>query len=112
MERSRRIHRAENTAQLGSEVLVAPTLGRHPEPILPRRIMPHVLIVSAFELGNPVILIVAMIADDSSRDGCITGTCHTSDVTTFAPRRPTGAAAKRIFQRQSIERRRRTQQAR
>ena len=43
-------------------------LGDHPGPVLPGRIMPHVLGVTALEVGNPVSFFVLMEADDPSLD--------------------------------------------
>jgi hypothetical protein len=40
---------------------------RHPRPILPRRIVTHVLGVSTFEIRYPVAVIVEMKPDDLSR---------------------------------------------
>ena len=49
---------------LGEDTL--PTFGsRDPRAIGPRRVVPDVLVVAAFELGNPVILFTLMKADDS-----------------------------------------------
>ena len=38
---------------------------RHPRPIRKRRLMAHVLVVPALELGHPMLIGVAMIADDT-----------------------------------------------
>jgi len=42
--------------------------GRHPGPGLPRRIVPHMLSVTAFELGDPMFLFILMEPDDPLRD--------------------------------------------
>jgi len=36
-----------------------------PRPVCPRRIVAHMLVVPAFELGDPMTLLVLMKADDS-----------------------------------------------
>src|SRR5205085_1661285 len=41
---------------------------RYPGPGLPRRIVPYVLRVTAFELGDPMFLLILMEPDDPLRD--------------------------------------------
>lgn len=49
---------------------------RDPRPVDPRRVVPHVLIVAAGELGDPVPLVVPVIADDLSlHDGGVRRSC-------------------------------------
>ena len=52
------------TVEQLAEVRLPSRVGRDPRPQLPRRTMPHMLPVSACEIGNPVALLVLVKADD------------------------------------------------
>src|SRR3954454_15395283 len=55
---------AQATDQPGAEPAVSTFAGHHPGTLLPGRIVPHVLIVTALELRHPVTLLVLMETDD------------------------------------------------
>jgi hypothetical protein len=48
-----------------SEKRAPPLGGHHPRTVHPRRIMPDVLVVPAFEFGHPLLLVVLMKTGDS-----------------------------------------------
>ena len=54
-----------HAAQHGAEHLVTPLFRGDPGAILPRRIVAHVLSVSAFEVRYPVAFVVEVKADDA-----------------------------------------------
>jgi hypothetical protein len=51
-----------------AEMVASPLFILHPRSHLPGRIVPDVLRVSAFELRDPLLLVVLMKADDSPRN--------------------------------------------
>ena len=55
---------AQHALELHAEARCAPFRNRDPDADLPRRIVPDVLRVPAFELGHPVAFLVLMVADD------------------------------------------------
>jgi hypothetical protein len=59
---------AQHALQLGMQVLCASFSCRHPNPHLPRRIVAHVLRVSALEISHPVAFVIGVIPDDLPRD--------------------------------------------
>ena len=52
------------TVEQGTELGGATLACHHPRAVDPGRVMPHVLEMTAVQLGNPVILIVPMKAGD------------------------------------------------
>ena len=52
------------TVEQLAEVRLPSRVGRDPRPQLPRRTVPHMLPMSACEIGNPVALLVPVKADD------------------------------------------------
>src|SRR6476659_6635324 len=55
---------AQATHQPGAEPTASPLAGQHPGALLPGRIVPHVLVVTAVELRHPVTPLVLMETDD------------------------------------------------
>ena len=67
---------AERARQFVADMIVASLRGRYPMAAGPGRIVADMLLVAAFEVGNPVEAIVLMKADDSTRgagDFCLHG---------------------------------------
>jgi hypothetical protein len=62
--KSSRVFIAAPAIQHRAQARSTSLLGRHPLPNRPRRIMPYMLVMSALQLRHPVILFVAMKADD------------------------------------------------
>ena len=54
------------TGEVGPDPGPPPLDRHHPRPDLPRRIVSHVLLVTALELGHPVIRIILMEAGDAA----------------------------------------------
>src|SRR5579883_2872108 len=55
---------------------IAPLRRRHPGPADPRGIVTHVLVVSAVELGDPVVLGIAAVTDDLALHADCEATIH------------------------------------
>ena len=55
---------AQHTVQDLAEPRAAALFGQHPRADLPRRVVPNMLVVTARQLGDPVVLIVLMKACD------------------------------------------------
>ena len=64
---------AQHAVQHLAEPRAATLLREHPRPQLPRRIMPHVLVVAAGQFRDPVALIVLMKACDRLLHGSPSG---------------------------------------
>ena len=54
--------------QDGAEVLCPPRGGQHPWPGDQRGLVTNVLVVTAFKLGDPVMLLVEVISHDAARN--------------------------------------------
>jgi len=57
---------ALNAQQLLPDKSPSTCLGHHPRPVLPRRIVAHVLGVPALEIGDPMLFFVLMESDDAA----------------------------------------------
>lgn len=57
-----------HAVQHGAEHGPATFFGYNPGPVLPGRIVPHVLRVAAFQVGDPVVFLVGVEADDPPRN--------------------------------------------
>ncbi len=62
----RRTLGAFDAAQYLAESLRPALRADHPWPVLPRRVVPHMLIVAALELSNPMTLLVLMKPHDAT----------------------------------------------
>jgi len=63
------LHSTFRTAERLAEKSGATGVGCHPRPDLPRRIMPDVLGVPAFQVGHPVSVRILVESDDASGHG-------------------------------------------
>ncbi len=59
---------AQSAIQPGANVFGSPFVVENPRKYLPRRIVPHVLRMSALQLRDPLLFIVLAKADDPSLD--------------------------------------------
>jgi hypothetical protein len=62
-----------HTIQHGTDHRIATRVAEHPGPVLPGRIVPYVLRVATFQVGDPMPLAVTMKADDVARNTAGTG---------------------------------------
>lgn len=54
--------------EYGAEMLCSTSVGQHPWTGDQRRLVTNMLVVATFQLGDPVVLLIAMVADDPPRD--------------------------------------------
>jgi hypothetical protein len=58
--------RAQQTDQLPYYVLPPPLLAGYPSPFRPRRMVPHMLLMSSLQLGHPVLFLILVEPDNPS----------------------------------------------